>query len=431
MNKDDGVDYAIVGGGLAGLNAAVAIRKHDASKKILLVGDEPHLPYDRVPLSKDYLSGKRIRDRVFLRGKEFYDQQKIDVLTGKRVVKVDPKGRTFELDDGKRIPFGRLMLATGARARTLNVPGASLRGVYTLRTLDDCERLRSSMRGSKRAVVVGGGFIGCEVASIFATAGIPTTMIEAASHPLNVAVDRVAGGWIADYFRAKGVDVMTDTQTSAFIGRDGAVEGVQLSTGETLMADMVVVGIGVVPNSELAEGAGLSVDKGIVVNEYLETTAAGVFAAGDVARFYSPLFGRHLRVEHFDVAAKHGMIGGANMTGKRLMFVDLPFFYSYAFDLKIRAYGDLSRKTVSEKRGKLTQGKGFFQLYFDDGRLTGFLSVNGQFDEINELKQLIISKKTFSDTSKLTDEKIGLKDIAKAAQAEGTGTGAPAIQQIS
>jgi 3-phenylpropionate/trans-cinnamate dioxygenase ferredoxin reductase subunit len=399
LSRVENADFLIVGGGLAGFNTAVTIRKHDSSGKILLIGDEPHLPYDRVPLSKDYLHGKRVRDRVFLRGKEFYDQQRIEVMTGRRAVKLDAETKSLELDDGREISFGRLMIATGVRARTLNVPGAGLHGVHTLRTLEDCERLRDRMRGSKKAIVVGGGFIGSEVASIFAAAGIPTTMIEAASHPLNVAIDEVAGRWVADYFRAKGVDVMTETQTVAFVGSDGAVEGVQLSTGEILQADTVAVGIGVVPNSELAEGAGLKIDKGIVVNEHLETATEGVFAAGDVARFYSAIFGRHLRVEHFDVAAKHGMIGGANMTGKRLSFMELPFFYSCAFDPKLRAYGDLSRKTVSVRRGRLGEGKGFFQLYFHEGQLTGFLSVNCSFEEISHLKQIILSKRVFPDPS--------------------------------
>ncbi|MDV3294051.1 MAG: NAD(P)/FAD-dependent oxidoreductase [Nitrososphaerales archaeon] len=418
MNRVDSTDYAIVGGGLAGFNTAIAIRKHDSSSRILLVGDEPHLPYDRVPLSKDYLTGKRGRDRVFLRGKEFYDQQKIEVVTGRRATRLDTKGGTLELDDSSEIRFKRLMLATGVRARTLSLPGVGLEGIYTLRTLEDCERLRERMLGSRTAVVIGGGFIGCEVASIFVTAGIKTTMVEAATHPLNVAVDEVAGSWIADYFNSRGVNVMTDAQTTAFVGRDGAVEGVQLGSGETLPADMVAVGIGVTPNVELAESAGLRVEKGIVVDEHLATEEDGVFAAGDVARFYSPVFGRHLRVEHFDVAAKHGMIGGANMTGRKLSFMELPFFYSYAFDLKIRAYGDLSRKTVSVRRGRLSQDKGFFQLYFHEGQLVGFISVNCSFEEISILKEIILSKRTFPDPSRFADADADLDAISQSRPIE-------------
>lgn len=408
MSKVESAHHVIVGGGLAGFNTAVAIRKRDSSKRILLVSDEPHLPYDRVPLSKDYLLGKRARDKVFLRSKEFYEQQRIEIMTGRSAKKLDPNGRSLELDDGSEVRFERLMLATGTRARTLNIPGSDLKGIYTLRTIDDCEKLRERMRVSKKAVVVGGGFIGCEVASILATIGIRTTMVEVASHPLNIAVDEVAGHWIADHFRANGVQVMTGTQTVAFIGGDGVIEGVQLGTGETLPADLVAVGVGVTPNVELAKEAGLKVDRGIVVDEHLETGEEGVFAAGDVARFYSPIFQRHLRVEHYDVAAKHGIVGGANMTGEQLTFTDLPFFYSYAFDLKMRAYGDLSRKAVTVRRGRLGGEEGFFQLYFDEDRLTGFLCVNSPFEEINALKGVIISKRTFSSPSRLADPQTDL-----------------------
>lgn len=399
---------------MTGFNTATAIRRRDPSGSILLVGDEAHLPYDRVPLSKDYLQGKRPRERLFYRDRSFYDHLRVNIMTGSPAVKLDAKGRNVELADGRKVSFGRLMLATGVRARPLNVLGASLRGVHTLRTLDDCEMLRASMVGSRRAVVVGGGFIGCEVASIFASAGIPTTIIEAATHPLNVAVDQISGGWIADYFRRKGVNVLTSTQATAIAGRDGAVEGVQLSTGETILADVVAVGIGTLPNAELAENAGLKVDRGIVVDERLETSEPDIFAGGDVARFFSPIFGGHMRVEHFDVAAKHGAVGGTNMAGGLLSFGELPFFYSFAFDLKLRAYGDFSRKTVSVRRGNLAEEGGFVQMYFHDGKLVGFLSVNSSFEEISHLRRIIMSQTSFNEPSMFGTPGTDIGAIAKS-----------------
>ncbi len=412
MSSDiESADHIVVGGGLAGFYASTELRKRDPASKIVLICEEPHLPYDRVPLSKDYLSGKRTRERVFLRTKEFYEQQRIEVVSGRRAAKLDVKGLTIRLDDDYELAFKHLLLATGGRPRRLTIPGSDLEGVYYLRTLDDCEKIREKMLKSKRAVVIGGGFIGCELASVFTTSGLQTTIIETASYPLNIAVDEVVGDWIADYFRSKGVRVMTDTQATAFLGKDGKVEEVLTSRGETLKADLVAVGIGVMPNTELAEEAGLRVDRGIVVNEYLQTDSERVYAAGDVARFHSPIFNRHLRVEHYDVAVKQGAIAGANMTGERRIFSELPFFYSYTFDLRIRAYGDLTKRTGLVRRGSFGVDKGFFQLHFDDGLLDGFLSINAPFQEVDELKRVILSRARFSDPSELAKSSLPMPQL--------------------
>jgi 3-phenylpropionate/trans-cinnamate dioxygenase ferredoxin reductase subunit len=396
-------DHVIVGGGQSGFYALTAIRRRDTSGRVVLVCDEPHLPYDRVPLSKDYLVDKRPREKLFFRPKEFYENQKVEVISGKRATRLDKSGRVLKLEDDTEIAFKRLLLATGGRPRVLALPGSNLAGIHYLRTIDDCERIKEGMKKARSAVVVGGGFIGCEVAASFATRGLRTTMVEVASYPLNVAVNEETGRWIARYFRERGVDVITDTQVSAFVGRDGAVEAVRTSRGE-LPADLVAVGVGIAPNIELAQEAGLKVDRGIVVDEYLQTDSEGVYAAGDVARFYSPIFERHLRVEHYDVAAKQGMTAGANMAGERKAFADLPFFFSFMFDLKINAYGDLSKKTRIVSRGPVGAEKGFFQLYFDDGVLNGFLSVNRPFQEVNELKRVILSRKSFPDVSPFQNE---------------------------
>ncbi|TLX96685.1 MAG: hypothetical protein E6K96_05440 [Thaumarchaeota archaeon] len=406
-------DDVIVGGGQAGFYASTAITRRDPSARVVLICDEPHLPYDRVPLSKDYLVDKRPREKLFFRPKEFYENQKIEVISGKRATKLDRSGRVVRLEDDTEIAFGRLLLATGGRPRILPLPGSDLVGIHYLRTIDDCERIKEGMQKARNAVVVGGGFIGCEVAAAFAARGLKTTIIEVASYPLNVAVNEETGRWIAGYFRDKGVDVMTETQVSAFVGRDNAVEAVRTSRGE-LPADLVAVGVGIAPNVELAQEAGLKVDRGIVVDEYLQTDSEGVYAAGDVARFYSPIFERHLRVEHYDVAAKQGMTAGANMAGERRTFADLPFFFSFMFDLKINAYGDLGKKTKIVSRGSVGAEKGFFQLYFDDGVLNGFLSVNRPFQEVNELKRVILSRRSFPDVSLFEDESWNLGTLIPA-----------------
>src|SRR5438445_6791110 len=286
-------DHVIVGGGQAGFYASTAIKRRDASAMVVLICDEAHLPYDRVPLSKDYLVDKRPREKLFFRPREFYENQKIEVISGKRATKLDKSGRVVRLEDDTEVAFGRLLLATGGRPRILSLPGSDLGGIHYLRTIDDCERIKEGMRNARNAVVVGGGFIGCEVAASFATRGLKTTMVEVASYPLNVAFNEETGRWIARYFRERGVEVMTDTQVSAFVGRDGAVEAVRTSRGE-LPADLVAVGGGIAPNIELAPEAGLKVDRGIVVDEDLQTDAEGVYAAGEVASVYGPIFESYL-----------------------------------------------------------------------------------------------------------------------------------------
>ncbi len=396
-------DYVVVGGGQAGYYAAAALRKRESSGRILIISDEAHLPYDRVPLSKDYLVDKRPREKLFFKPKEFYESQKIEVISGKRVTELDKSERVVRLEDGAEVAYRRLLLATGGRPRVLTLPGSTLRGIHYLRTIDDCERIKEGILNARNAVVVGGGFIGCEVAAAFATRGLKTTIIEVAPYPLNVAVGEEMGRWIMKYFGDRGVEILTATQVSSFSGKDGVVGEVLTSDGRTLPADLVAVGVGIVPNTELAEAAGLKVERGIVVNEYLQTDSEDIFAAGDVARFYSPIFGRYLRVEHYDVAAKHGMTAGANMAGELKSFSELPFFFSYLFDLKINAYGDISKKTRIVSRGRIGSPEGFFQLYFDDDVLDGFLSVNRPFQEVNELKQIVLSRRSFPDPSVLED----------------------------
>src|SRR3989442_297074 len=210
------VEHVIVGGGQAGFYASTAIRRRNASARIVLICDEAHLPYDRVPLSKDYLVDKRPREKLFFRPKEFYENQKIEVISGKRATKLDKSGRVVRLEDDTEIAFGRLLLATGGRPRILPLPGSDLGGIHYLRTIDDCERIKEGMQKARNAVVVGGGFIGCEVAAAFAARGLKTTIIEVASYPLNVAGNEKTGKLIAGELRGKGLELMSGTPGSAF-----------------------------------------------------------------------------------------------------------------------------------------------------------------------------------------------------------------------
>ncbi len=401
-------DYVIIGGGLAGGWAASSIRKVDRTGKIVLVANENHIPYDRVPLSKDYLIDKIPKDKLFFKKEEFYEKNEIELIPDHEAKELDTKARTLKLDDDRELTFGKLLLATGGYPRKIPINGSDLKGVYYLRTLEDCEQLKDVISHSRRAVIIGGGFIGCELAAAFATKGLETTIVEMGPYLMNMAIDEETGRWIGSYYSEKGVSVLLNATASRFFGENGRVSGVELKDGRTIPADFIVVGVGIALHTELAERAGLKVDKGIVVNEYLETSVEGIYAAGDVARFYSPLFKRHLRLEHYDIAVKHGMIAGANMAGVRKPFDELPYFFSYQFDLKINAYGDLSQRTKIVKRGALNKDSGFLQFYLNQGTLDAVLSVNKGGDEVKKAKELVFARKSFSDPTVLSNESVQL-----------------------
>jgi 3-phenylpropionate/trans-cinnamate dioxygenase ferredoxin reductase subunit len=370
------VPYVIIGGGLAGVAAADAIRRRDKTGRLMLIGAEPHPPYDRVPLSKGYLLGETERDQVFLRPSRFYERNKVDLVLGQAATALDLSARQVTLADGRQIGFEKLLLATGGRPRRLPIPGADLAGIYYLRDLEDSDAIRSALQGARRAVVIGGGFIGCEVATGLAQLGLDTTVVELTPGVLSLVLDTETSGFIESFLRQQGVTVLTNTAATHFVGDQGRVRGVVTNTGNEITADLVTVGVGIAPNTELAAAAGLTVDNGVVVNEYLEA-APGVYAAGDIARYYSPPLGRHLRVEHYDVALQHGRIAAANMTGEQRAYTELPYFFSYMGSLHIDVVGDMSQRQQCVRRGDLGLEPGFTQCYFAEGLLQAVLCING------------------------------------------------------
>jgi 3-phenylpropionate/trans-cinnamate dioxygenase ferredoxin reductase subunit len=410
----EATDYLIVGGGVAGGHAVFQIRRTDRRGKITVVNTESQFPYDRPPLSKEYLAGKMRQKDLFFRADSYYSRNKVRFIAGHDVKAIDASGRTATLDDGSEISWRRLLLATGGRVRRLEVPGSELEGVYYLRTLKDSESLRRAASHAKRAVIIGGGFIGCEVAATLTGRGVRVTLVELAPRLLSTAIDEETSHWIQEYHSKRGVKVMTGVVANRFLGREGRVTGVELKDGEVIPADFVVVGVGIVPNTALAEAAGLKVDRGIVVDEHLRTSADGIYAAGDVARFYSSIFKKYLRVEHVDLAQKQGAVAGLNMTGHRKAFDELPYFFSNQFDLEINAFGDLSQHTSTVRRGNLSAETGFIQFYFDGQVLNGVLSVNADWNEIERAKSLIENRRPFADPSTLSDESRILSSFARS-----------------
>ena len=397
------VPYVIVGGGLAATAAIDAIRRRDKTGRLVLISAEPHLPYDRVPLSKDYLLGRLEREHVFLRPPRFYERHRVERFLGQSATALDPKANTITLEDGRQIPFGKLLMATGGRPRQLSIPGADLAGISYLRTLEDSDVLRAGMAGARRAAVVGGGFIGCEVATAFAQSGLQTTLIEVAPAPLSLVLDSETSGFMASFLEQQGVALRTGTAAERFVGEKGRVRLVVTTAGEEIAADLVVIGVGIAPNTELAAAAGLKVDNGVVVNEYLEATEA-IYAAGDIARYHSPTLGRHLRVEHYDVALQHGRTAGANMAGARLAYAELPYFFSRMGNLHIDVIGDMSTRQQCVRRGPLGLEPGFTQFYFADGLLQAALFVNGKPELLQAVRERIALRRPIASPGTFADE---------------------------
>ena len=397
------VPYVIIGGGLAGVAAADTIRRRDKTGRLMLICAEPHPPYDRVPLSKGYLLGDIERDQVFLRPARFYERNQVELVLGQAVTALDLTTRQVTLADGRQIGFAKLLLATGGRPRRLPIPGADLEGIYYLRNLEDSDAIRAALQGARRAVVIGGGFIGCEVATGLAHLGLATTVVELTPGVLSLVLDAETSGFIESFLRQQGITVLTNTAAAHFVGEQGHVRAVVTNTGAELEADLVAVGVGIAPNTELAAAAGLSVDNGVLVNEYLEA-APGVYAAGDIARYYSPPLGRQLRVEHYDVALQHGRVAGANMTGDQRSYTELPYFFSHMGPLHIDVIGDMSRRQQSVRRGALSLEPGFAQFYFADDLLQAVLCINGDPALFQAARARVAERRPVSDPAAFADE---------------------------
>ncbi|RQU74504.1 pyridine nucleotide-disulfide oxidoreductase [Burkholderia cenocepacia] len=324
----------IVGGGAAAIAAAVTLRQEGYPHPITLLSADAGPPYDRPNLSKDYLAGTAQADWLPLRAPSFYTEQRIDVRCNTRVARIDPAQRAVELADGSRIEYGALLLATGAEPNRLNVPGADLPHVCVLRSRADCDALIARLKTARRCVVVGASFIGLEAAAALRTRGLDVQVVAPDPHPMGRVLGDALGDTIKALHEAHGV-VFHLGATPARIGPDS----VTLSNGDVLPADVVLVGIGVHPNVALAQDAGLAVERGVTVDRFLQTSASGIYAAGDIARWPDPLTGERIRVEHWVVAERQGIVAARNMLGQQRPFDAVPFFWSQHYDLTLRYVG--------------------------------------------------------------------------------------------
>jgi NADPH-dependent 2,4-dienoyl-CoA reductase/sulfur reductase-like enzyme len=365
-----------VGASLAGLRAVEALRRLGYDGRLVLVGAEPHRPYDRTPLSKEVLRGTREPERIALAQPEAFDALDLDLRLGTRATAVDLRARAVVLEDGERLDFDGLLVATGATPRTL--PGSPpIAGLHTLRTLDDCIALRADLERGPRVAVVGAGFIGAEVAATCRQRGLDVTLIETLPVPMAATLGMEIGEICAAVHRDQGVDLRCGVRVEGLEGSD-RVERVQLSDGTAVAADVVVIGIGVVPETSWLESSGLALDDGLVCDETL-AAAPGVVAAGDVARWPNPLFGETMRVEHWTNAVEQGEAAGERLlaqTGDAKPFAPVPFVWSNQYDLKIQTAGRMKPDDeVHIAHGSLADRR-FVALYGRKGRLVGALALN-------------------------------------------------------
>jgi 3-phenylpropionate/trans-cinnamate dioxygenase ferredoxin reductase subunit len=387
---DRDVEYLLIGGGLAAGNCARWLRKSGADGSILLVGREPDLPYDRPPLSKGYLQGKESRSDALFQDAGWYQEQNIEVLTRTSAMKLNLQERTVTLSTKQQVGFGQALLATGANVRRLNVPGAELEGIHYLRTFGNSDAIREDAAG-KRVVLIGGSYIASEVAATLTVLGSTCTMVM--MEP--VALSRTFGPEAARYFHDllvdHGIEIHAEDELDRFEGAEGRVTRVITKSGREIEADAVVIGVGVTPDVMLARSAGLELGEsgGVVVDAELQTAVPGVYAAGDMAEYASVIHGgRHIRVEHWDVAFNHGKTVALNMLGRHQSHDAVPYFFSDLADWAGIEYVGPAREWDHEViRGSLSDGA-FTVFYLNQGHVSAALTV-GRSDDLQHARRFI------------------------------------------
>jgi 3-phenylpropionate/trans-cinnamate dioxygenase ferredoxin reductase component len=405
-------EFVIVGASLAGAKAAQTLREEGFPGRLVLVGDETERPYERPPLSKGYLLGKEEKAKIYVHEEQWYADNAVELLLGRTVTRLDRERHEVHLADGERLRYTKVLLATGATPRRLNVPGANLDGLLYLRRVPDSERLRDTIRGGGRIVVVGAGWIGLETAAAAREYGCEVTVVEPQEAPLLGALGPEMGGFFARVHRERGVDVRLGRQVTELRG-DGRVSEVVVDDGTTLAADAVIVGVGARPNTELAEEAGLAVDNGVLVDQALRTDDPDVFAAGDVARAFHPLYGERIRVEHWANALNSGPAVGRSMLGHDVVYDRIPYFFTDQYDVGMEFAGWFRPGGYDDvvTRGDV-DGKAFYAFWLADGRVVAGMHVNLWDDGVGPVQDLIRAGSPV-DRNRLTDTSVPLAELAK------------------
>jgi 3-phenylpropionate/trans-cinnamate dioxygenase ferredoxin reductase component len=396
----------IVGAGQAGAHAIDTLRRKGFAGSLTLVGAEPHLPYQRPPLSKKYLAGALETERLLLRPSHFYSEHRVDVRLGRKAAHIDRAAREVRLDDGTSLKYDALLLATGSRPRQITAPGAHLRGVHYLRSIADVDAIRAHLTPGKRMVIVGGGYIGLEVAATAREAGLEVTVLEMADRVMNrVTCCEVSSFYEAEHAR-HGVRIVCNARVQAFEGSD-AVKAVVCEDGSEHPADVAIVGVGVVPADELAQAAGLECSNGIVVDQHCRTSDPHIFAAGDCTYHPSIHYGRRMRLESVDNAFEQAASAAMNMLGVPTPHDKVPWFWSDQYDLKMIIVGICQGHDALVMRGSPAQ-RSFSACYLYRGELVAVDTVNSPKDQMAARK--LVAARARPDPAKLADTSIALKD---------------------
>ena len=394
----------VVGGGLAAGKLVTEYRAAGGEALVTVVASEPDPPYHRPPLTKGFLRGEVEREGTYVRPAEEYEDEVVELRLGARAERIDPDAHVVVLEGGEEIPYTRLVLATGARPRPLPLSGADLVGVHTYRTLADADAVRTAAEEAHAAIVVGGSFIGAESAASLRLRGLDVTLIEMGPQLMPQLRAPELSAQLADLYRDEGVEVLLGTELAELTGNGKLLTGAKTKDGSTIEGYLAIVGIGVMPNVELANDAGAEVDDGIVVDERFRTSLSDVYAVGDVARYPDPTSGRLRRIEHWSNANAQGGPRGRQHAGARAAYDELPVFFTQLFDKKFQVLGDVEPATACVLRGSVAEGRVLGFHLTDEKRLVGAV-VHGQAaDLVAELETLIRERPVIDDPTRLADE---------------------------
>jgi NADPH-dependent 2,4-dienoyl-CoA reductase/sulfur reductase-like enzyme len=405
--------YLVLGGGMvAGYAAKELAGRGLGSGELRIISADDALPYERPPLSKGFLSGKENEAGILINNPEWYRQHGIEVKLQTEIESVDPQMKRLRATSGETFEFETLLIATGARARKLDCPGNDLANVFYLRSLDDSRKIRASAESSEQAVVLGGGFIGMEVAAVLAQKNIETTLILREDRVWNRVFTASMSEFFERYYVSRGVQLLKGESVARLEGKD-RVSGAVLSSGRKIPCDLVVAGIGVTPVCELFTNSGIADENGVVVNEYLETKLSGIFAAGDVANYLDIIFDKRRRVEHWDNAVSQGQHWASLVRGDRKPFSHVPYFFSDVFDLSYELWGDSEGATQTVARGDLNSSS-FSVWWLKQGRLVSAFAMNRPDEERQAAADWVKAKQLVSP-DRLADNNRALGEAALRA----------------
>ena len=394
----------IIGCGQAGGQAAASLRQEKYEGPITMIGQEPYIPYQRPPLSKQYLSGEQEKEKLNLRQESFYSEKEINLMLETSVLSLDPHKKELQLIKGETVTYDKLLVATGGRPRKLEVDGHTLKGIHYLRNIDDVDAIKTQMSTSQNLVIVGGGYIGLEVASVAIKRGLTVSVLEMESRILERVTTEEMSAFYHQLHTDEGVNILTSTQAKAFKGSE-TVESVVCGDHE-IPADLVIVGIGILPNTEMAEAAGLETNNGLVVDEHCRTSNEHIFAAGDCTNHPNPILNRRLRLESVPNAMEQGRVAASNMLGGSKSYASMPWFWSDQYEHKLQMVGFSKDSDQSVVRGDM-ESKSFTVFYLKDDSIIAADSVNNP-KEFMASKQLVGKKPS---TEALADTSIELKTL--------------------